>query len=260
MTIVQILLLLAGLAALFFAVVPVVYGTLNAGVVALAVLALACFGELLLLRRRCERQPWQVFAGRGGAGRFVQRLLAVGLSLFFVAEVFLSICMVWQGWFTRPNDATTATAIVAGGGIHGNQPSLMLQNRLQKALEYLNAHPDAVVIVTGGQGPGEQYTEAMVEAHWLLSHGITAERVFAETQSASTYQNMQYAAIMMLEMDLPPQVVIFTDGFHQLRSQHYARLFGLETTGIPSNTPWGLLPCYWIREQAAICRAYITPG
>ena len=39
-------------------------------------------------------------------------------------------------------------------------PSILLQDRLDKALDYLEEHPDVQVVVSGGQGPDEPTTEA----------------------------------------------------------------------------------------------------
>ena len=50
--------------------------------------------------------------------------------------------------------------IVLGAGLHGDEPSLSLTDRLSAALDYTEAHPQAMVIVSGGQGAGENMTEA----------------------------------------------------------------------------------------------------
>ena len=67
--------------------------------------------------------------------------------------------------------------IVLGAKIIGDRPSRMLRNRLDAAYAYLQAHPDAVGIVSGGQGSDEQYSEAYVMEQYLLSKGIPAERL-----------------------------------------------------------------------------------
>lgn len=36
-------------------------------------------------------------------------------------------------------------------------PSILLQDRLDEALDYLEDHPDVLVVVSGGQGPDEPH-------------------------------------------------------------------------------------------------------
>ncbi|MEE0062663.1 MAG: YdcF family protein, partial [Oscillospiraceae bacterium] len=52
-------------------------------------------------------------------------------------------------------DAHPGTIVVLGAGVNGSTPSLSMCNRLDAALAYLNANRAATVIVSGGQGPGE---------------------------------------------------------------------------------------------------------
>ena len=78
-----------------------------------------------------------------------------------------------------------------------------------------------------------------------------------ENQSSNTRENLELTAPLLKQAGLGPQVVMVSDGFHQLRGQLYARRVGLEPTGLPSKTPWGLLPTYWLREQMGICKALL---
>ncbi|MEG0752513.1 MAG: YdcF family protein [Angelakisella sp.] len=255
MGIIKAILVIFGLLSLFFAAIPpLMYGMFNAGVAALFVLAALCFLQVYLLgESRCVSRPWEVFAGKGSACRFLRRFLGICLSLFFVAEAAFSGVMVWKGWSNLPTNQRPTTAVVMGCLIKGDQPSKILQNRLEKALLYLTDRPEAKVVVTGGQGTVEEYPEADIEAKWLIERGISPDRIIIENRSLDTYENMENTAALLMEKGLPMEAVLFTDGFHQYRSQYYARLHGITVTGIPSPTPWGLFPSYWVREQAAIC-------
>ena len=50
-------------------------------------------------------------------------------------------------------------------------PSRSLQSRIDKAAEYLQEHPEAVCIVSGGQGSVEPESEAAVMARELEKQG-----------------------------------------------------------------------------------------
>ena len=108
-----------------------------------------------------------------------------------IAWVFTGIfagAVAWCGYLstlifsavenTPPN---SATVIVLGCLVSPNgEPSLSLENRIQKAAEYLQAHPEAVCIVSGGQGSLEPVSEASVMARELEELGIDSGRILQE--------------------------------------------------------------------------------
>lgn len=259
MGILKAVLTIAGLVALVFAAIPPFYGIFNMGVAALVALGLLCFLQTYLLcERRRKQEAWEIFSGRGRSSRLLRRLLGVALVVFAVAELAMSAIMLMAAKVNTPTYSDSVTAVVLGCKITGETPSKMLENRLEKALVYLNEVPAAKVIVTGGISKDELYSEAAVQAKWLTEKGIAPERIIIEDRSANTYQNIQYTVEQLEQNGLPPQVVLFTDGFHQLRCQLYTRALGVQATGVASNTPWGLLPAYWLREQMALVEAALV--
>lgn len=81
--------------------------------------------------------------------------------------------------------------VVLGAQTHGDRPSRTLRERLDLAAEYLEAHPAARVIVSGGQGADETQTEASVMDAYLRGKGIAAERIVQETQARTTREKSQ---------------------------------------------------------------------
>ena len=51
--------------------------------------------------------------------------------------------------------------IVLGSKVNGTKPSYSLQYRIDKAAEYLKSHDKTIAIVSGGEGKGEDITEAL---------------------------------------------------------------------------------------------------
>lgn len=76
--------------------------------------------------------------------------------------------------------------IVLGAGLRKDRPSLLLRYRLDKAYEYAVAHPDALVITTGGQGRDEWVPEGQAMRNYLIEKGLDSQRVLAECKSTST--------------------------------------------------------------------------
>ena len=66
-------------------------------------------------------------------------------------------------------DPACAYVVVLGAGVNGTQPSPSLEERLEAALAYLQTYPEAQCVVSGGQGGGENITEALCMYTWLWS-------------------------------------------------------------------------------------------
>ena len=95
-------------------------------------------------------------------------------------------------------------------------PSILLQDRLDKALDYLEEHPDVQVVVSGGQGPDEPTTEAQAMYDYLTERGVEPERIWQEDQSHNTWQNVRYTLALLEEKgaDTSAGVVLVSSGFH----------------------------------------------
>lgn len=239
----KLLIRLSGIVCLFFALVPLLlYGIFNTGVL-LFFLASA----LSFLPAGC----WHMLDPR------IRRVLWLLFVLGAAAAAFLSFCMVRQAWGRRPERPTHV--VVLGSKIIGTQPSLMLRRRLDVAAAYLKENPRALCVVSGGQGEDEVCPEAQVMAAYLSAQGVDENRILEEGASRSTRENLRFSREMLQAAlgEQPEEVLIATDAFHQLRASIYAELSGMRAYALPSGTPWGLLPSYWVREWAGISKALL---
>lgn len=179
-------------------------------------------------------------------------IVALLVLLFIGVSVLMVVCA------HHPPATNAVTVVVPGALVRGDRPSLMLSHRLKAAATYLEQNPDTVCVVSGGQGADEQYSEASVMRNYLLELGIAEERIFMEDKSTSTFENMQFTYEVIKENDLPTDVVIATQGFHQYRCAAYAKDAALTPVGTATcTTPWYLLLSYWVREFAGICRMWL---
>jgi len=177
-------------------------------------------------------------------------VLAAGSGLFLIAEGMI----LWAG--ERPvSDDEPIAVVVLGAGVNGTTPSLTLRTRLDAAAAYLLAHPDIPAVLSGGQGPGEDITEAQAMYTALVGRGIPAERLLLEEQSTSTAENLMYS-MRVLEnagLDTTGIVAIVTNDFHLFRAQLIARDVGMAAIGIPAELPWWWLNAnYYVREFFAL--------
>lgn len=230
------------LAAAFF-LAPLTMGILHFGMVWPAVVLAWC-AAWLLWPRAMEKLPlWLRWAANV--------VMALGIAL---AAVLTALMISAAAQSAGEGDATV---IVLGCQVYDGKPSVMLQNRIDAAYDYLTAHPQAPCICTGGMDDREDMTEADCTANTLGSMGIAPERLYREDRSGSTAENLANSAVIIAENGLPDRVVIATDAFHQYRGAWYARQNGLTPSAASCASPWYLAPGYWCREMAAIVAMWL---
>lgn len=232
------LLLSLGLAALF---VFDGYDTTGLCLLALAALVPLNHGLRLLRQRRPK------------LGRRLTMLLSAALILVLTA-MGLTLGLVSSA-ARGTRDADAQYLVVLGAGVNGTTPSRSLRERLDAARDYLEENPDAVAIVSGAQGAGEDITEAQCMYNALTGAGIDPSRVWMEPEATSTLENLRYSLALIQEKtgSAPPVIAIVSSEYHLYRAGMFARWLGLEAQLIPAKTT--ILPLRWnyyIREIFAV--------
>jgi len=143
--------------------------------------------------------------------------------------------------------------LILGAKLFGDRPSLSLQNRLDVALEYLFSHPEAKVIVSGGQGEDEDIPEAHSMRNYLMVHGIDENRILIEDRSTNTYENLKFS------MDLydVKHAVVVSNTYHLYRTKIIARRLGIQMEALAAETPMRSKRKMYVREYAAIMKTIL---
>lgn len=110
--------------------------------------------------------------------------------------------------------------IVLGMALENGEPSRDLIGRLDTAEKYLNGHPGARLILTGGNPDEAGLTEAGVMRRILLDRGVPEDRLILEDQAESTRDNFINTA-RLIGADGP--VALITSSYHMDRALRMAR-------------------------------------
>ena len=164
-----------------------------------------------------------------GTGRVVFWVLAALAAIYLAVIAFVSV-----SGYTNPPTGNEQVVLVLGAGLHKDKPSKLLQYRLNKAYEFAAAHPDTLVITSGGQGRDEWCPEGDAMRDYLIAKGLEPARVISEGRSTSTEENFAFS-------------------FHCYRAGKYAAMAGFtNATELAAGTPLrSVLPCY-LREALAL--------
>lgn len=191
---------------------------------------------------------------------FLRRLIYVFLILGILAA------SITEGFIVSAAHPDSQPAcdyiIVLGAGVNGSKPSLSLQERIQAAYAYLTAHPNTIAVLSGGQGSGEDITEAACMYGELTAMGIDGSRLLLEEKSSSTMENLAFTMELLQAQSgsRPARVGIVSSEYHLFRAGLFAKALGVESVGIPAKTTWVSLRLnYYLREVAAVWK-YLVFG
>ena len=119
--------------------------------------------------------------------------LIIGLVAFGITE-----CFIIEAAFGDPGKHCDYF-VVLGAKVRETGPSVSLWDRIYGAESYMKSHPDAIAIVSGGQGTDEPMTEGMAMFVELIDLGIDPERIWVENRATSTRENINFALDLIEE-------------------------------------------------------------
>jgi len=148
------------------------------------------------------------------------------------------------------------TIVVLGAAQFNGRPLPVLKARLDQALVLYNAGLAPQIAVTGGNQPGDAFTEAETGYLYLVEHGVPESAIVMENEGRSTWDSLQGLPAVMAP-ETSPRVLVVSDGFHLFRSELMLRELGYETwgsaaTGSPIE-PWSMTEFgYVVRETGGV--------
>ncbi len=224
----------------------------NFGVIMPAIIGLCCFTySVLLLRSKDPIIKRKVF-------RILFITIFIICSLIFITVEALIIADPYTHGMQQAGRVDTV--IVLGCGIWPDgRPTLALTMRLDKAVEYYEENPLISIIVSGGQGPNEPYSEALAMEEYLIRHGIPKEKITQEDKSTSTRENFEFSRRLMNIPDNRIEKIVFiTNDFHVFRARILARRFGFEAYAIAAPTPRVIILNSYLREFFAFVKSMLV--
>lgn len=256
MTIKQLLWLLRWLAFIPLALVWVLFTYFMAGysfsaLVALLLMAILLFYNLCTIL--LPKFPVPVLLAR----RIFTGILCVGLLVCGVTEI-----LIIKASFGDPKEQVDYV-VVLGAKVRNDGPSVSLQNRIDAAYAYLLEHPQAIAVVTGGQGADEPMTEAECMYQELVAMGIDESRIWREHKATSTWENLQFSLDLIEEKTgtRPQKIGLLSSEYHLFRAKLFAKECGVEAAGIPAHTSRiSQMINHFLREVAGVWHYLLLGG
>ena len=178
----------------------------------------------------------------------------IALVILIIVIVFVgSMSAMLLSYDRFDGNFNNKTVVVLGAKVDGDQPSIILGHRLDKAVELMKtADDDVKCIVTGGQGEDEAFTESSVMKNYMVEKGVPEDKIIEENQASNTRENIANSKEIAEKGGLNKEFVLVTQGFHQHRANEYAKEAGVDSVGAKAYTSKGLWIGYWSRECIAV--------
>jgi len=163
-------------------------------------------------------------------------VLKVAAALLAATVLYLGVTFVQVWRAARSDQARPADAIVVFGTAQYNGvPSPVLAARLDHAIDLYRRHLAPVIVVTGGNQPGDRFTEATASANYLIQRGVPDGDVLREVSGTSSWQSLAAAANFLDDRHIT-DVLLVSDPFHSLRIRAMASELGLDGHASPTPT------------------------
>ncbi|MGG0256170.1 YdcF family protein [Bacillus toyonensis] len=179
--------------------------------------------------------------------KIIKYIIAI-ITVCAMYAVFLQYNIYKHGHMKATDDADYI--IVLGSKVNGTKPSYSLQYRIDKAAEYLKSHEKTIAIVSGGQGKGEDISEALAMKQGLMKQNIAEDRIIMEDKSTSTDENITFSK-PLIPANMKKGMIV-TNDFHMFRAKKIAAKQGLQLEGLPAKTPKPIIIPSNVREYLAI--------
>ncbi len=184
-------------------------------------------------------------------------LLSIGLLVVGITEA-----IIIRESFGSPREAVDYV-IVLGAKVNQNGPSVSLQDRIEAACQYAQEHPDAILVLSGGQGTDEPITEAECMYWELVDAGIHPDQLRTEFEATSTWENLKFSLDLIEEETgkRPTKIGVISSEYHLFRAKLFAEACDVEFVGIPARTSrWGQRINHFMREVAGVWHYLILGG
>ena len=165
--------------------------------------------------------------------RWVGRLV-FALFVLFVTYFVLTFVQVYRA--SNHDGAREADAIIVLGAAQWNgQPSPVLKERLDHALELYEAGLAPLIVLTGGKQEADTFTEATTGYNYLRERGVPDEALLKEVDGTSTWDSLRAARRFLSERGAD-SVVLVTDDYHAYRVEAIAEDVGFDASVSPTDS------------------------
>lgn len=196
---------------------------------------------------------------RWGPDLFIDVL--ADMVYIFCSSVFFGLAGIGFVYTCQKPSLDRDYVLVLGCAVFGERVPPLLASRIDRAIAFMDKQQKAtgkrpLLVLSGGQGPGESISEAEAMRRYAVSKGVPEESILLEDRSVNTWENFSFSKKLLSQRFASPKGVFSTTNFHVFRSEVLSVQTGLCAAGLAAPTKWYFIPNAFIREVAAYLRLH----
>ena len=160
--------------------------------------------------------------------------LAAIIVMFIIAYIACNVISICR-YSNMYEDEKCDVAIVLGAATNDNGVSEVYKQRLNHAAQLYQEADVTKIIVTGGMGEGNSFTDAYIARKYLESVGIPDIAILEEDTSTITQENLENAKKIMDKNGYQTALIV-SDPLHMKRAMLLARDAGIDAFSSPTQT------------------------
>lgn len=161
-------------------------------------------------------------------------LSIIAIILAILIGIIATAVSIWN-YGKKDEKQSADVAIVLGAALSYNTVSPVYRERINHAITLYNEGYVKYVILTGGTGEGNIYSDAFIAMEYARSKGLPEEAILLEEKSTVTEENIIYSKEIMEQNNLKTAIIV-SDPLHMKRAMKMAKNNNLTAFSSPTPT------------------------
>lgn len=167
---------------------------------------------------------------KGVKWKWVPRIIAVWVAMYVVGTGV----SIWS-YGERDEKQEADVIIVLGAAAYEGEVSPVFRERLNHGVRLYEEGYAEKMILTGGVGEGNEYSDAYMAKQYVVGLGVPEEAVLLEEKSTITQENLENAKELMDSCSYRTAIIV-SDPLHMKRSMLIAEDCGITAYSSPTPT------------------------
>ena len=163
----------------------------------------------------------------------ISKIIIILITILFIIISIINIIMISysSNYIDKDIDYDEISyVLVLGAGIRNNYPSLMLKDRLDKAIDLYKKNNNIKLILSGDSQNEKNYNEVGVMYNYVKECGVAEDNIILDKLGISTYDSIKRIKNIVNN----DKVIIVTQKYQLTRSIYIARNNNINCYGISS--------------------------
>ncbi len=166
--------------------------------------------------------------------KFIIIISIIAVTLAILIGVSATAIGIWN--YGKIDEKKSAdVAIVLGAALDYNTVSPVYRERINHAITLYSEGYVKYVILTGGVGEGNIYSDAFIAMEYARSQGLPKKAILLEEKSTVTEENILFSKEIMDDNNFKTAIIV-SDPLHMKRAMLMAEDYGLKAFASPTPT------------------------